>query len=259
MTTNFRIFNNNLNTQSEDFINLSEPPKPKDSPMLGFENGIYYNSTDINNTTNNNDIDPNNNNSRLFYGPKRLLFPRRRSTNYMDALTLSEKQKNKNRLFGNNHNHHNSFSNSTNNFNGENFYTFKGDISTKRSQRRKSLLSGMDFQDTRHDIQNSNVSSDNNSINDYTLHHHNMGDYIQRPESPEYRSKPNHSLFKKQYRSDGVTAGTETNNNLTQDDSESDTESIPSRRSLSRGRKLSFEYEDFKKDIYNKLNFFDKN
>ncbi|CAB4254529.1 similar to Saccharomyces cerevisiae YFR017C IGD1 Cytoplasmic protein that inhibits Gdb1p glycogen debranching activity [Maudiozyma barnettii] len=242
--TSFRIFNNNLHTQSEDFINLSEPPKPKDSPMLGFENGVYYN-TDNGNT--NNITSSNNNNTGLFCGRNRLLFPRRRSTNYMDALTLQEKQKNKHKLFSKNRN------NSDNNF-----HNCRGEPTSKRSQRRKSLLSGMDFQDTRHDIQNSNVSSDNNSINEYTLQHHDMGDYFQRPKSPEYSPKPNHSLFKKQYRTDGITAGTE-DNSFTQEDSESENESIPSRRSLSRGRKLSFEYEDFKKDIYNKLNFFDKN
>ncbi|KAG0667929.1 hypothetical protein C6P45_005204 [Maudiozyma exigua] len=230
MTSNFRIFKNTKNTQSEDFINLSEPPKPKDSPMLSFEGGLFHT-----------DNGPNDNSSHLSRAP--LLFPRRRSTNYMDALTTKEKQKNKDKLF---------------NSVGENIRSFRKDQHVKRSQRRKSLLSGMDFQDTRHDIQTSNVTSDdNNSIGEYTTKHHDMGDYIQRPQSPEYSPVPNASLFKKQYRTDINNEEIDTSgNNQEGSDSEDD---ISARRPASTGRKLSFEYEDFKKDIYNKLNFFDKN
>ena len=230
MTSNFRIFKNTKNTQSEDFINLSEPPKPKDSPMLSFEGGLFYSDNGSKDSS-----------PRLSRAP--LLFPRRRSTNYMDALTTKEKQKNKSK-----------FLNSV----GENLRSFRRDQNNKRSQRRKSLLSGMDFQDTRHDIQTSNVTSEDcNSIGDYTTKHHDMGDYIQRPQSPEYSPVPNPSLFKKQYRTDINNEEIDTSvNNQEVSDSEDDNK-VAVMRPPSVGRKLSFEYEDFKKDIYNKLNFFD--
>ena len=166
------------------------------------------------------------------------LFQRRRSTNYMDALTTKEKQRNKSRLM-------------------ERVGDLRREHAGKRSQRRKSLLAGMDFQDTRHDMQKSNVSSDESSLNSYTLHHHNMGDYIQHDDDhdsvghTDYVPKTNNSLFKKQYRVDADSSGY-------QEDTPSDSESVQSKRSPGLGRKLSFEYEDFKKDIYNKLNYFEK-
>ncbi|GMM54773.1 Igd1 protein [Maudiozyma humilis] len=220
MPSNFRIFKNHRNIQSEDFINLSEPPKPKDSPMLGFMRG---NLDTVEGAVSGSSYD-------------HPLFHRRRSTNYMDALTTKEKQRNKSRLL-------------------ERVGDLRREHAIKHSQRRKSLLAGMDFQDTRHDMQTSNVSSDQNSLNSYTLDHHNMGDYIQHDEDSadraDYAPKPKHSLFKKQYRVDADSSGY-------QEEAPSDSESVHSKRFPAPGRKLSFEYEDFKKDIYNKLNFFEK-
>ena len=242
MTSNFKIFKNTKNTQSEDFINLSEPPKPKDSPMLSFEGGIFHSDNGSRDSS-----------PRLSRAP--LLFPRRRSTNYMDALTTKEKQKNKARFLNSVSENLRSFR--SNQSNNNNINNINNNNNNKRSQRRKSLLSGMDFQDTRHDIQTSNVTSDDcSSTDEYTTKHHNMGDYIQRPQSPEYSPVPNLSLFKKQYRTDVNNEDIDTSIN-NQEVSDSEDDNITARRPPSVGRKLSFEYEDFKKDIYNKLNYFD--
>lgn len=220
MSSDFRIFKTRLNAQSEDFINLSEPPKPKDTPML------YFESNDDETV-----VTPHNCRSH-----SHLLFPRRRSTNYMDALSLKEKQKNKAKI--------RSRAN----------VTKVEQPTAKRSQRRKSLLSGMDFQDTRHDIQNSNVTSDD-SNNEYTLTHHDMGDYIQSSSEPPYiAQKPNRSMFRKQYRFDKDETNDDHDDNSEEENESNSMEKKPGLPT----RKLSFQYEDFKKDIYNKLKFFDK-
>lgn len=204
MTTNYPVFNKQM--ASDDFINLSEPPRPKDSPSISefaTPGGTFRSDNRV---------------------PRPL--QRRTSTNYIDALNLKEMDK-----------------------------PNKYQINTYEENKHYTPTYGHDYpsmtQDITHDAQLSQ------HLQDYAINSSStvdMGDHVQHQHSTRVPAAPPQLYGKCDYLEENdrnaILSSKETNKGYT-------TEATDSKPNLYR-RRSSFEYEDFKKDIYDKLKFFER-
>ncbi|CCF57432.1 hypothetical protein KAFR_0C04420 [Kazachstania africana CBS 2517] len=177
---------------STDFINLTEPPRPKETPTISeYDNRVPV-STDT-------------------QKHQPFNFQRRRSTNYIDALNSKQKRTN------------------------SNAEKYNNDIATKPSHLRRK--SSMSLQDTRHDIQNKETNLK------FHQNHKNadMGDYLQ------------HYSF----RNPSGDTDLPRTMQLSEDDDGRNILGNNDQRPIFHERRPSFQYEDYKKDIYNRMNIFD--
>lgn len=200
---------------SDDFINLSTPPRPKDSPSMSeftTPDGSW------------NQQDPRR--------PHPL--QRRASTNYTDALNIREMGKqNRNQL-----DHPNSYEE---NRHYTPAYGHDHGYPTKR----------MEFQDIKHDRQHwkDYVTQSSSTVD--------MGDHVQHQSNrhntqvPEVPPQLNKSDYLDENDRNASLPSNDNNNNKAYT-----TQGRYSKPQLFR-RRSSFEYEDFKKDIYDRLRFFD--
>lgn len=204
MTTNYPAYNQKPLT-SDDFINLSEPPRPKDTPNISeftTPEGTW--------------IYDGNNPGR----PRPL--QRRRSTNYTDALNLREMGKTNKPV-----------QTTSNNSYEENkhYYTPAYSHGPSHDHDRHHRDHWQDYE-----VQSSSTID--------------MGDHVQHQHGRhgnQGEANPSH-LFKSNYLEENDRNASLP---LNQD---SETQRKPE---LFR-RRSSFEYEDFKKDIYDRLKFFEK-
>lgn len=211
-------------SQSQDFLNIDEPPAAKETPDVSEYDlsvsrpsgipGSSYNNYNYNYTGG----------TRYgsgFTAGSSLLShggPRRRSTNYMDALNQKL---------------------------GERAKAAKDELPD--FARRKSTSPGMDFQDTRHDVEIKSVKGEIDKNSDAS-----MGDSLQE------KKKTAPPLFKDSYmREDGTKpcSVNSTNADYYRSSFSSKGNEVPG---LER-RKSSFAYEDYKKGVYDKMNMFNRN
>ncbi|CAL9731766.1 inhibitor of glycogen debranching 1 [Monosporozyma unispora] len=210
MTTNYQVFNRKVT--SDDFINLSEPPRPKDSPSISeftTPEGTWRYDNRV---------------------PRPL--HRRRSTNYIDALNLREMGKsNKSQM---------------------NTYEENKHYTPQYGHDHGYPTQKMEYQDTKHDLQH---------WEDYTVNSAStidMGDHVQHQGDNSRRnicvpaSPP--QLFKSDYLDEN-----DRNASLPCNDANKGytTEGVAYPKPNIFRRRSSFEYEDFKKDIYDRLKFFE--
>lgn len=202
--------------QSQDFLNIDEPPAAKETPDVS-----EYDLSDDNEPrsfgkgyNNYNYAD------KARYGtsqaPTRGL--RRRSSNYMDALNqqLSERSK-------------------------------VSDSEYPNFARRKSSTLGMDPQDTRHDLETKMVGKCSDKFESVPA-----GDSFEQT-----RRKDAPSFFKDSYLKGEKPERPTLSNPENGDYYRSSYTSKGNQQSGLDRRKSSFAYEDYKKDVYNKMNMFD--
>lgn len=233
---------------SQDFLNLDEAPQAKETPNVSQFNlsDSSLKGTDLN--TDKRSIPRGSANynytnaSRYNYEgapafsdsevtatarPGGRSFSRRRSTNYVDALNSKIESQ-------------------------------RSDEDPKLSPyelRRKSSSPGMDFQDSKHDIEVRDMKNDESRYRGVD-----MGDSFNKAKSSKKNPAP---IFKDSYMQEGTTFDGDderpsvinpTNADYYRTSFSSKGEGKPD---LTH-RKSSFAYEDFKKDIYDRLNMFEK-
>ncbi|CCD26531.1 Igd1p NDAI_0H03580 [Naumovozyma dairenensis CBS 421] len=275
-------------TASEDFINLNEPPRPKASPNPSEMNFPSSRSNfDINNNNNSTTTNPMEHSSPreggIAAGPgntsveapaPRKLHIRRHSTNYIDALSNKQGQKESKSQDGNH----------DNNKRDEQDPLSPIAISPEKRQRehdpikkgtrpKQTVSPSMDFQDLRHENQlkssgnansyfldNENENSNDNvqkySGNDYRTRHKcsDMGDYIlgnSKHSNEEDNNVVNANLDQQKPKNSNDGDDDDGQTTLGQD------AQIPVPPATLERRRSSFEYEDFKKDIYDRLKMFE--
>lgn len=228
MTTKFKIYETESieNQRSSDYLNLSEPPKPKDTP-LGDPRDLRTTYT----------ADP-------FTGPQAL---RHRSTNYADALSRRDSSKSSTGLST-----FSSYGYSLAAEGNSNSTDLQQQQQQPRSPPRRNMSTQV-FQDARHDIQtNKYVDTPplyrRDSRGNYYCPNPNLNPSSNPVSIPPRQATDfttDDSVFKQQFREEpGTVVGNE------MDDSES-------RPDMQR-RKSSIEYENFKKEVYNRLRLFDQ-
>lgn len=222
MSNNTKIFSRQVT--SDDFINLSDPPRPKESPFMSefiTPNGSYIQDT-----------------------RKSRPLQRRRSTNYTDALNLRKMNQLREQAIN-----HNSLE--------ENRHW-----TPAYGHEHGCLTQKMDYEDIKHDIQSWQDYYDDHNINSNSTI--DMGDCIQHKNNGtkgnlvDIPSKPV-QLFKSDYLDNEndrcatlPSINSDKNNNCGYT-----TRGLSSKSQMLR-RRSSFEYEDFKKDIYDRLKFFEE-
>lgn len=235
---------------SQDFLNLDEAPKAKETPNVS-----QFNLTDsaLKGTDLNTDVPsiprgpPNynySNASRYNYQggaaafsdsdatatarPGGGSFSRRRSTNYIDALNNKIERRR----------------------------SVEDRNLSPYELRRKSSSPGMDFQDSKHDMEVRDIK--NEDKNNY--HGVDMGDSFVKTKGSKDIPPP---IFKDSYMQEGNTfsGGDERPSIVNPANADYYRTSFSSKgegKPDLTHRKSSFAYEDFKKDIYDRLNMFEK-
>lgn len=220
MSNNTQVFIRQMT--SNDFINISDPPRPKESPSISeftTPNGSYIQDTDT----------------------EPRLLQRRRSTNYTDALNL--RKMNQLREQSTNHN----------------TYQENHQFASAYDYESGFLTQKMNYEDIKHDIQSWQDCYDYHPT--YSNSTVDMGDHVQhKNDSDKYTlvdvpSKPV-LLFKSDYLETENDRGATLPSMNTSASNGYTTKGLSSKQQMFR-RRSSFEYEDFKKDIYDRLKFFE--
>lgn len=231
---------------SDDFINISEPPKAKETPNVSLFNSSdtsYASQSSINLSQN------------IPRNPPKL--HRKRTTNYWDSLRGISKEDWENE----NNNIDNFRFNESNTKNigpppllSSSYYNSTLNYLPQRSTQ--VIRSQMNAQDNKHDMQTLNLTDDT-TLGDNDI----CG--VDRGVHAKFNSRSNNDKLN--------ILGTKSVDLVAEQENELDTRNNSHNENTNKsvlenhqikppinGRRSSFEYEDFKKDIYQKLKFFDK-
>ncbi|EDO16859.1 hypothetical protein Kpol_1024p12 [Vanderwaltozyma polyspora DSM 70294] len=220
--------------KSQDFLNLDEPPTPQETPNI----------SEINLPQTSNHGNGDDKKRETEGGP--LFHQRRRSTNYMDALNL--------RRSSNTSNDEDSAEKeaATTVQNGDVGEKDLKDSDKPENESQECILSHMNLQQTKHHFQNFQMNSAQDGYND--CRGIDMGDYIKSQNTHNHNYT---TMTPKDSKMPSASSSTTQKDSMPcQFDTSQLTEEEKQDLNRLRQRQRSFDYEDFKKHIYERLNMF---